>query len=147
MLLEFNLVTPEKSVLSDTVDALSFPTPRGEIGILPGHIPLLTLVEPGALKFYKGGNETILAIDKGFAQVQNDTVSILVEGAIHLQDIDLEELKKAQERAKISLEAAKTSTIQNSPPSAYITSDLESFIRFSAAQQDLKEENLKKKIG
>ncbi len=147
MSLELNLVTPEKSVLADTVDALSFPTAMGEIGILPGHIPLLSLIEPGALKFYKEGKETILAIDKGFAQVQNDKVSILVEGAIHLQDIDIKAVKEAQERAKLSLEEAQKAPPQGSLPSPYLAHDLESFIRFSAAQQNLKEEHLKKTIG
>jgi F-type H+-transporting ATPase subunit epsilon len=147
MPLELNLVTPEKSVLLDTVDTLSLPTSLGEIGILPGHIPLLSLIEPGALKFSKQGKETILAIDQGFAQVQNDTVSILVEGAIHIQDIDLEALKEAQARAKLSLEAAKNANTQSPLPSSYLTHDLESFIRFSATQQHLKEENLKKTLG
>lgn len=145
MALELNLVTPEKAVLTDMVDSLSLPTTMGEIAVLPGHIPLLTLLEPGALKLYKQGKETILAIDKGFAQVQNDKISILVEGAIYLQDVDLEALKEAQERAKLSLEAAKASSTQSPLPPPHFTHDLEAFIRFSTAQQHLKEETAKKR--
>jgi F-type H+-transporting ATPase subunit epsilon len=144
MALDLHVVTPEKEVFTDTVDTVSVPTTLGELGILPGHIPLLSLIEPGALKFSKGGKETVLAIDKGFVQVQQDKVSVLVEGAVYLQDIDLAELEKAQERAKASLEKAKNEEAKD-PTSAYTSYDLEAFVRFSSLQQRVKTESLNRK--
>lgn len=141
MALDLHIVTPEKEILTDSVDTVSLPTLLGEIGILPGHLPLLSLLEPGALKFSKAGQETILAIDKGFVQVDQDTVSVLVEAAIYLQDINLEEIQNAQERAKNSLEKSKSGNTQElSTP--YTSHDLEAFMRFSSLQQRLKTDAL-----
>ena len=82
MPLTLEIVTPESRVYSDTIDSVVVPTVEGEIGILPGHIPLLTQVEDGELRVTKNGQTQWLAVGGGFAQVEGDRVSVLAEHAI-----------------------------------------------------------------
>ena len=89
MPLILEIVTPEEIVYSETVDSVVLPGVEGEAGILPGHIPLLTMLKPGELIVTKGGEKIVLAVDKGFAQVLGDKVSVLAEGAIDIKEIDL----------------------------------------------------------
>jgi F-type H+-transporting ATPase subunit epsilon len=88
MALTLEIVTPEARVYSDTIDTVVIPTTEGEIGILPGHIPLLTRIADGELRVIKGGVESHLAVGGGFAQIEGDTVSVLAEQAITAEKID-----------------------------------------------------------
>src|SRR5688572_12905675 len=88
MPLTLEIVTPEARVYSDTIDSVVVPTVEGEIGILPGHIPLLTQVEHGELRVTKNGRTEWLAVGGGFAQVEGDRVSVLAEHAIGEEKID-----------------------------------------------------------
>ena len=77
MSLTLEIVTPEAKVYSDTIDSVVIPTVEGEIGILPGHIPLLTQIDSGELRVSKGTTTLWLAIGGGFAQIDGDTVRVL----------------------------------------------------------------------
>ena len=68
--LTLEIVTPEDRVYSDTVDTVVIPTLEGEIGILPGHIPLLTQVADGELRVTKGTETTGLVVGEGFAEIE-----------------------------------------------------------------------------
>jgi len=82
MPLTLEIVTPEAKVYSDTIDTVVIPTVEGEIGILPGHIPLLTQIESGELRVTKGQTTQLLAVSGGFAQIDGDRVRVLAENAI-----------------------------------------------------------------
>jgi len=69
MSLILEIVTPEAKVYADTIDSVVIPTVEGEIGILPGHIPLLTQIESGELRVTKGNSIQWLAVGGGFAQI------------------------------------------------------------------------------
>ena len=88
MPLTLEIVTPSALVYSDTIDTVVVPTVSGEIGILPGHIPLLSQVSQGELRVTKGGQTTALAVAGGFAQISGDKVSVLAESAIEHDKID-----------------------------------------------------------
>lgn len=106
--LHLEIVTPERRVFSEDVDHVVLPTHRlGEIDVLPGHLPLLTMLEPGAIRFFKGGKEDTLAVDKGFIEVFSDHVRVLTEAAIEVQKIDPTALEEARRRAEASLAEAK----------------------------------------
>ena len=77
MSLTLEIVTPEARVYSDTVDNVVIPTVEGEIGVLPGHLPLLSQVTDGELRVAKGSANETLVIGDGFVQVQGDKVSVL----------------------------------------------------------------------
>jgi len=102
-MLTLEIVTPEARVYSDTIDAVVIPTASGEVGILPGHIPLLTQVEAGELRVTKNGKDESLIIGDGFAEIENDRVSILAENAITEETIDEHAAEAARKRAEEAL--------------------------------------------
>ena len=93
-------VLPEEKGYEDTIDSIVIPTSSGEIDILPGHVPLVTEVEPGEIIVSKSGERQSLAISKGFAQCVGDKISILAEDAIHIDEIDESAVEDAQRRAE-----------------------------------------------
>jgi F-type H+-transporting ATPase subunit epsilon len=103
MPLTLKIVTPEAEVYSDTIETVVIPTTTGEIGILPGHIPLLTQVTAGGLRVTKDGRTSELIIGDGFAEIEADTVSILAQNAIEEEKIDFEAVEKARQRAEEAL--------------------------------------------
>ncbi len=103
MSLLLEIVTPEARVYSDTVETVVIPTVQGEIGILPGHIPLLTQVEAGELRVLKNGKTEWLAVGNGFAEIDGDKVSILTESAIDEEKIDITAAETAIQRAQEAL--------------------------------------------
>ncbi len=131
MSLTLEIVTPEARVYSDTIDTVVIPTVQGEIGILPGHIPLLTQVESGELRVTRGGKEQILAVGKGFAQVEGDKVSILSERAITEEKIDEKAVEEALKRAEGQLKEAA----HLDPAEQEILHEL---VRFAGVQLELK---------
>src|ERR1700732_3897307 len=106
MPLTLEIVTPDAQVYSDTIDTVVIPTAEGEIGILPGHIPLLTQVDHGELRVTKGSTVQLLAIGGGFAQVAADKVSVLAEGAIQEEKIDEHAAENAMKRAEEELKGS-----------------------------------------
>jgi len=131
MPLTLEIVTPEGRVYSDTADSVVLPTAQGEIGILPGHIPLLTQLEEGELRVQKGSGVESLACGRGFAQIDGDHISVLAEQAINVAAIDEDAVENARQRAEEALK-------QKSTMSAEEADRLESVVRFAFAQLDLK---------
>lgn len=136
MAIKLEIVTPEKIVYSQTVDEVVLPTEQGEIDILPGHQPLLTMVAGGEVTA-RGASTEHLAIDKGFAQVRNDTISILTEAAIDIENIDVQLVEEAQKRAEEALRKAKE---ENVDPAQI--EQLEQVVRFALIQKLAKKKKL-----
>ncbi len=131
MPLYVEIVTPDGIAWkSDQVDSISLPTRMGEIQILPGHIPLITILNAGEVRVAHGNALEDLAIDKGYARCMGNTVSILTEAAIEVDDIDVAEVEKAKEMAAKALEEAKS---RREIDPAEIER-LEAITRFSLAQ-------------
>lgn len=107
MPLLLEIVTPDKIAFSEEVEAVTLPTVEGEIGVLPGHIPLLTRLQPGELRTGRGGTGKVLAVDRGFAEVIGDKVSVLTEAAIDVESIDLSQVAEAKQRAQEALAQAE----------------------------------------
>ena len=103
--LKLKMVTPYKRVLSEEVEELSAPGSLGEVGVLPGHTPLLTTLNVGELTYKKDGETFHVAVNWGYVEVEDDTVTVLVETAEPADQIDLERAKAALGRAE---EALKT---------------------------------------
>ena len=131
MPLTLEIVTPEAKVYSDTIDSVVIPTVEGEIGVLPGHIPLLTQVEHGELRVTKGAVSSLLAVSGGFAQIDGDRVRVLAEHAITEEKIDENAVEAALKRAEQELREAK-----NMDPQQY--EHLQSLVRYSGVQLAVK---------
>lgn len=108
------IVTPEKIVVSQEVDSVVAPGTDGEFGVLPGHIHFLTGIVPGELRYNTGTGKESMAVTTGFAEVSNDKVSILVDAAEKISEIDAERARQAMERARERLEKdRRTENIDN----------------------------------
>src|SRR5579864_1855210 len=107
--LNLKLVTPEKIVLQEEVDSLTCPTTTGEITILPGHVPLISPLDHGALIARKGGEPEPIAVSGGFVEVRpGNEVVILADAAEHVRDIDLEQAEAARQRAEEAMRKRET---------------------------------------
>jgi F-type H+-transporting ATPase subunit epsilon len=130
MPLTLEIVTPEARVYSDTIDGVDIPTVDGEIGVLPGHIPLITQVAYGELRVRKGAQVSCLAVSGGFAQISGDRVSVLAESAIEEDKIDTQAAEAAMKRAKDDLLNQKLEPAE--------AERLEGVVRFAVAQLSVK---------
>ena len=131
MPLTLEIVTPEDRVFSDTIDTVVIPTLQGEIGILPGHIPLLTQVADGELRVTRGSETKGLIVGGGFAEIDGDHVKILAEFAIDEAQIDENAAEKAIQRAEEALKGRQALDVSE-------IERLESLVRFSVAQLGIK---------
>ena len=131
MPLTLEIVTPDARVYSDTIDSVVIPTVEGEIGILPGHIPLLTQVASGELRVTKGTETILLAVSGGFAEIESDKVHVLAERAISEEKIDERAVEEALKRAEQEMEEAK-----HLDPQQY--EHLQNLVRYSGVQLAVK---------
>jgi F-type H+-transporting ATPase subunit epsilon len=95
------IVTPEKSVVSESVQIVMAPGTLGEFGVLAGHTPFMTSLKIGAVRYEdESGTERVVFVGGGFAEALPDRVTILAEVAERRREIDLERAKAAKQRAE-----------------------------------------------
>lgn len=94
------IITPERQAFHEQVDEVRVPTSSGAIGVLAHHVPLFTTLTEGEVKIIVGNKELFLAIGGGFMQVLKDKVAVLVSRAVHADEINEEEIKKAHTAAR-----------------------------------------------
>jgi F-type H+-transporting ATPase subunit epsilon len=99
-MLNLEIVTPEKKVLSEPVDSVTVPTASGEIGILTNHAPLISSLRPGILSYSQGGTTAKLVISGGFVEVRANNVSILADIAENAAEVDTEAARAEREAAE-----------------------------------------------
>ena len=102
MSLVVRVVAPDQTVWDDEAEEVILPSTTGQLGILGGHAPLLTALDTGVLRVRAaGGNDwTSIALMGGFAEVEEDEVTVLVNGAELGSNIDASEAEKAYEEAQ-----------------------------------------------
>ena len=103
--LKLEIVTPESKIYSEDVEMVTLPGSEGEAGIYPNHVPLMTQVQAGEIIVKRGGNEEVVAVGEGFAEVTGDHVAILTDNAANSEDID--EAAAEDARAKAEQRLAK----------------------------------------
>lgn len=105
--IHLEVVTPERKVFEADVDRVEVPGLDGELGILPGHTELVSLLKPAGLLTYHIGNENgEMAISDGFVEVSSDRVTVLANRATRPEDIDLASALKLKENAEQLLQRA-----------------------------------------
>ena len=104
--LHLEIVTPSRRVAEVEVDEVRLPGALGEMGVLPGHIPLLTSLAAGQLTYFEGSTATKYAVHGGFAEVLPDRVTILAAVAKTADDIDIAEAQKNLDEANAKLKDA-----------------------------------------
>ena len=98
--LTLQIVTPDRSVVTEQVDEVEIPGAEGYFGVLPGHTPLLATLTVGELWYRKGSEKFYLSIAFGFAEVLPDRVTILAQLAERPDDIDIARAEAARRRAE-----------------------------------------------
>jgi len=101
--LKVSVVTPNGPVFESDAEMISVRAQSGELGILPGHIPMVAPLQIGALRVKTAGKTELVAISGGFVEVRPDTVTVLAQSAEHSSDIDVARALKAKERAEARL--------------------------------------------
>ena len=122
MKLHLEIVTPEKKAYVGEVDSVIIPTANGELGVLPGHVPLMTMVQPGHLQVTNDGATEHLAVGEGFTEITGKKVIILTDTALtedQINEVSVEEAiaraeKALQEKVSPEEEAALRAGIQKS---------------------------------
>jgi F-type H+-transporting ATPase subunit epsilon len=105
--IHLEVVTPERKVFEADVDRVEVPGLDGELGILPGHTELVSLLKPAGLLTYHIGNETgEMAISDGFVEVSADRVTVLASKASRPEDIDLTRALRTKEQAEQQMQKA-----------------------------------------
>ena len=105
--IKVNIVTPDGPVYDSEVNMVIANTSTGEIGILPGHIPMVAPLTVGAIRLKKEGTTDIVAVSGGFLEVRPDQVSILAPSAELSSTIDINRAKEAMKRAEERLNLSK----------------------------------------
>ena len=103
--LKLEVVTPERRVLSEAVDAVTLPGLGGELGILPGHTPLISQLQTGVLSYTTAGKTLQLHVSGGFLEVKDDVVSVLAEIAERPEEIDAARARLSREHTEKQLNA------------------------------------------
>jgi F-type H+-transporting ATPase subunit epsilon len=135
---KLEIVTAERMVFSDDVTALIAWGVEGQLGILPHHAPLMTMLQPGDLMIRKGREEEYLAISGGFLEVRPDKVIILADACERADEIDVARAEEAKKRAQETMKAA---------PLTVDAASAEAALRRSIARLKVAERRRRKPIG
>jgi F-type H+-transporting ATPase subunit epsilon len=133
-----DIVTAERVVYSEEVDIVVAPGVEGQLGILPHHAPLMTILQAGEMIVRKGGEEFSLAISGGFLEVRPDRVIILADTAERDDEIDLARAEEAKRRAQERL---------SQPASGVDTARAEAALRRSLARLKVAEKRRRRRQG
>ena len=104
--LQLDIITPERGLLSEPVDAVTLPGLNGELGILPGHTPLISQLRTGVLSYTQGGATKRLLVSGGFVEVSDDRVAVLAELAERPEEVDATRARTERDQAEKLLNAA-----------------------------------------
>jgi F-type H+-transporting ATPase subunit epsilon len=105
MALQLDVITPERRLLSEQADAVTVPGLGGELGILPGHTPLISQLQTGVLSYTQGATTRRLLVSGGFVEVNNDRVSVLADLAEFPEEVDAARARTERDDAERRLGA------------------------------------------
>ena len=111
-MLQLEVVTPDKTVVSAQVEMAVCPGVMGEFGVLPHHVSLLSALKIGNLRYTEGGKQHNVFISGGFADVNNKVLTVLAESAELAEDIDTARAQAAKERAEKRLASQADDVVQ-----------------------------------
>lgn len=131
MTIRCEIVSQDRTVFQGDVDIVLLPGMAGEMGILPDHAPVLTLLKYGVIRIRQQGREKMFAVSGGMAEVQPDIVTILADAAENIEEIDVVRAQAAKKRAEEAL--AKIS--RDEQPDIYL--NMEAALRRSNLRLDV----------
>ncbi|MDD4318742.1 MAG: ATP synthase F1 subunit epsilon [Candidatus Peribacteraceae bacterium] len=99
-MLHFQLITPDRVLYEGDADAVSLPTPDGEITVLPHHIPLISIVRPGSILVRSGSEEKVFAVSRGVVEVDGASLRVLADTADRAEELEEAAIEKAKKEAE-----------------------------------------------
>lgn len=135
MALLLKIVVPEKIIFEGCASSVIIPSTLGEIELLEGHLPILGILEPGAVSYKSDGKQISIAVDAGFFQLVGDQVLILTEAAVDVQILDVRSIEAAVQRAEEALAKAKSDNRVDDEE----IERLDKLFRFQVAQKLIKQ--------
>ncbi|MED3549414.1 F0F1 ATP synthase subunit epsilon [Cytobacillus praedii] len=109
--IKVSVVTPDGPVYESDVEMVSTKAESGELGILPGHIPMVAPLQIGAVRLKTQGKTDLVAVSGGFVEVRPDKVTILAQSAEQADEIDVDRAVRAKERAEQRLNDQKRENV------------------------------------
>ncbi|MBN35956.1 MAG: F0F1 ATP synthase subunit epsilon [Rhodospirillaceae bacterium] len=110
----FELVSPERLMVSDAFDMVVIPGGDGDFGVLPDHAPLISTIRAGVIAIHEGGNVAHrVFVGGGFAEVLPDRCTVLAEDAVMVADIDRADVEQRLKDAELDLRDAETDEARN----------------------------------
>lgn len=110
---KFELVSPERLLLSAEVDSVVIPGAEGDFGVLPGHSRLISTIRPGVITVFQGGRATDrIFVEGGFAEVTPQGCTVLAEHATPVAEISREQAAQAVQDAKEDIEDSKDAAVK-----------------------------------
>lgn len=107
MTMHCDIVSAEQSIFSGRVEMLIAAGSLGDLGIAPGHAPLITALIPGPVRLIKdGGEEEVFYVSGGFLEVQRNVVTLLADTALHADDVDEAAMQEAMAEAERAMQDA-----------------------------------------
>jgi F-type H+-transporting ATPase subunit epsilon len=103
MTIRCEIVSQDRTIFQGDVDMVILPGVAGEMGILPHHAPVLTILKYGVIRVRQQGREELFAVAGGMAEVQPEIVTVLADAAENIQDIDITRAQAARKRAEDAL--------------------------------------------
>lgn len=104
---ELKIVTPEKVIYQDVVEAVSMPTRDGEITVLPGHLPVIAAIKPGELRIKRDGKVEFFHVTRGVAEIDGTSITMLTDAAEKAEEINEQRAEEARAKAKAMIEGVK----------------------------------------
>ncbi|MBU0647824.1 ATP synthase F1 subunit epsilon [Patescibacteria group bacterium] len=98
--ISFKIITPERTLFSEMVDQITLQTTEGEITVLPGHIPIISTMSPGELRFVQGNEEIPMVVLGGFVEITKTSVIVLADAAEKVEEILEERAIEAKKQAE-----------------------------------------------
>ncbi|MDO8733679.1 MAG: ATP synthase F1 subunit epsilon [Elusimicrobiota bacterium] len=135
------IITPEKVAYKEEVEQISIPAFEGEMGVLPGHIDYLTMLNPGEIRIKKDDELKLFAVSGGFAEIHPKNVVVLCETAESAEEIDIEKAELSKQRAK---EKLKNVGADLSAQSSQIESQIQLAVARLKVVSDLKKQKKKR---
>ena len=107
---QLRIITPDRVFYEGEVEMVEFNTTEGQIGVLPGHIPMTVIIKPGILHIYEASGEKEAALHSGFVEILPERITILAEIIEWPEEIDAERAEEARQRAEERLRSRTPET-------------------------------------
>jgi F-type H+-transporting ATPase subunit epsilon len=94
-----DIVTPKGSILDTSATVVTVPSVLGEMGLMPGHLPIIAALQPGRLTVESAEGDHVFAVDRGFVEMARDHINVITEAALKPDEIDIAQVKADRDAA------------------------------------------------